>query len=90
MEQNWATLQGGEMTIQTTQASEATQAVASLAEAAVAASQEMQQGATVTMALNRWRQGWAIKEEGDLSLNLNSKFIQYPSQYEKKVFFYKK
>lgn len=46
------------MTIQTTQASEATQAVASLAEAAVAASQEMQQGATVTMALNRWRQGW--------------------------------
>lgn len=57
VEQNWATLQGGEMTIQTTQASEATQAVASLAEAAVAASQEMQQGATVTMALNRWRQG---------------------------------
>uniref|UniRef100_M3Y1T0 Nuclear respiratory factor 1 n=1 Tax=Mustela putorius furo TaxID=9669 RepID=M3Y1T0_MUSPF len=54
VEQNWATLQGGEMTIQTTQASEATQAVASLAEAAVAASQEMQQGATVTMALNRW------------------------------------
>lgn len=42
------------MTIQTTQASEATQAVASLAEAAVAASQEMQQGATVTMALNRY------------------------------------
>lgn len=58
VEQNWATLQGGEMTIQTTQASEATQAVASLAEAAVAASQEMQQGATVTMALNRWRPGW--------------------------------
>ncbi|XP_056311735.1 nuclear respiratory factor 1 isoform X1 [Danio aesculapii] len=52
VEQNWATLQGGEMTIQTTQASEATQAVASLAEAAVAASQEMQTGATVTMALN--------------------------------------
>ncbi|XP_072418977.1 nuclear respiratory factor 1 isoform X5 [Chiloscyllium punctatum] len=52
VEQNWATLQGGEMAIQTTQASEATQAVASLAEAAVAASQEMQQGATVTMALN--------------------------------------
>ncbi|XP_074480945.1 nuclear respiratory factor 1 isoform X8 [Sebastes fasciatus] len=52
VEQNWATLQGGEMTIQTTQASEATQAVASLAEAAVAASHEMQQGATVTMALN--------------------------------------
>nr|XP_033814637.1 nuclear respiratory factor 1 isoform X3 [Geotrypetes seraphini] len=52
VEQNWATLQGGEMTIQTTQASEATQAVASLAEAAVAASQEIQQGATVTMALN--------------------------------------
>ncbi|KAI5624107.1 nuclear respiratory factor 1 isoform 2, partial [Silurus asotus] len=51
VEQNWA-LQGGEMTIQTTQASEATQAVASLAEAAVAASQEMQPGATVTMALN--------------------------------------
>ncbi|CAL8337218.1 unnamed protein product [Arctogadus glacialis] len=49
---NWATLQGGEMTIQTTQASEATQAVASLAEAAVAASQDMQPGATVTMALN--------------------------------------
>uniref|UniRef100_A0A4W3IWX7 Nuclear respiratory factor 1 n=1 Tax=Callorhinchus milii TaxID=7868 RepID=A0A4W3IWX7_CALMI len=54
VEQNWATLQSGEMSIQTTQASEATQAVASLAEAAVAASQEMQQGATVTMALNRW------------------------------------
>lgn len=53
VEQNWATLQGGEMTIQTTQASEATQAVASLAEAAVAASQEIQPGATVTMALNR-------------------------------------
>ncbi|XP_028307088.1 nuclear respiratory factor 1 isoform X2 [Gouania willdenowi] len=52
VEQNWATLQGGEMTIQTTQASEATQAVASLAEAAVAASQEMHPGATVTMALN--------------------------------------
>lgn len=49
---NWAALQGGEMTIQTTQASEATQAVASLAEAAVAASQEMQAGTTVTMALN--------------------------------------
>ncbi|MEQ2189866.1 GTPase regulator Nrf1, partial [Goodea atripinnis] len=45
--------EGGEMTIQTTQASEATQAVASLAEAAVAASQEIQSGATVTMALNR-------------------------------------
>uniref|UniRef100_A0AAR2ITL9 Nuclear respiratory factor 1 NLS/DNA-binding dimerisation domain-containing protein n=1 Tax=Pygocentrus nattereri TaxID=42514 RepID=A0AAR2ITL9_PYGNA len=54
VEQNWAALQGGEMTIQTTQASEATQAVASLAEAAVAASQEMQPGATVTMALNRY------------------------------------
>uniref|UniRef100_A0A3Q3JVB0 Nuclear respiratory factor 1 NLS/DNA-binding dimerisation domain-containing protein n=1 Tax=Monopterus albus TaxID=43700 RepID=A0A3Q3JVB0_MONAL len=52
VEQNWATLQGGEMTIQTTQASEATQAVASLAEAAVVASQEIQPGATVTMALN--------------------------------------
>ncbi|XP_042072666.1 nuclear respiratory factor 1-like isoform X2 [Haplochromis burtoni] len=52
VEPSWATLQGGEMTIQTTQASEATQAVASLAEAAVAASQEMQPGATVTMALN--------------------------------------
>uniref|UniRef100_A0A665WRU1 Nuclear respiratory factor 1 n=1 Tax=Echeneis naucrates TaxID=173247 RepID=A0A665WRU1_ECHNA len=52
VEQNWATLQSGEMTIQTTQASEATQAVASLAEAAVAASQEIQPGATVTMALN--------------------------------------
>ncbi|KAG7454397.1 hypothetical protein MATL_G00259300 [Megalops atlanticus] len=52
VEHNWATLQGGEMTIQTTQASEATQAVASLAEAAVATSQEIQQGATVTMALN--------------------------------------
>ncbi|KAJ8262253.1 hypothetical protein GJAV_G00164330 [Gymnothorax javanicus] len=52
VEQNWAALQGGEMTIQTTQASEATQAVASLAEAAVAASQEIQPGATVTMALN--------------------------------------
>lgn len=49
VEQNWATLQGGEMTIQTTQSSEATQAVASLA---VAASQEMQPGTTVTMALN--------------------------------------
>uniref|UniRef100_A0A8D3DKR2 Nuclear respiratory factor 1 n=1 Tax=Scophthalmus maximus TaxID=52904 RepID=A0A8D3DKR2_SCOMX len=46
VEQNWATLQSGEMTIQTTQASEATQAVASLAEAAVAASQDMQPGAT--------------------------------------------
>lgn len=44
------------MTIQTTQASEATQAVASLAEAAITASQEMQPGATVTMALNRY--GW--------------------------------
>ncbi|XP_044135917.1 nuclear respiratory factor 1 isoform X5 [Bufo gargarizans] len=53
VEQNWATLQGGEMTIQTTQASEATQAVASLAEAAVAASHDMPPGATVTMALNR-------------------------------------
>lgn len=53
VEQNWATLQSGEMTIQTSQASEATQAVASLAEAAVAASQEIQTGATVTMALNR-------------------------------------
>lgn len=59
VEQNWATLQGGEMTIQTTQASEATQAVASLAEAAVAASQEMQQGATVTMALNRY--SWEVE-----------------------------
>ncbi|XP_075455451.1 nuclear respiratory factor 1 isoform X2 [Ascaphus truei] len=55
VEQNWATLQGGEMTIQTTQASEANQAVASLAEAAVAASQDMSQGATVTMALNSLR-----------------------------------
>lgn len=54
VEQNWAALPGGEMTIQTTQASEATQAVASLAEAAVAASQDMQPGATVTMALNRY------------------------------------
>lgn len=61
MEQNWATLQGGEMTIQTTQASEATQAVASLADAAVAASHEMQPGATVTMALNRWGGGWIRK-----------------------------
>ncbi|OCT89280.1 nuclear respiratory factor 1 isoform X1 [Xenopus laevis] len=52
VEQNWATLQGGEMTIQTTQASEATQAVASLAEAAVAASHDIAPGATVTMALN--------------------------------------
>lgn len=53
VEQNWATLQGGEMTIQTTQASEATQAVASLAEAAAAAaSHEIQPGTTVTMALN--------------------------------------
>ncbi|XP_063073511.1 nuclear respiratory factor 1 isoform X2 [Engraulis encrasicolus] len=50
--ENWAALQSGEMTIQTTQASEATQAVASLAEAAVAASQEIQPGQTVTMALN--------------------------------------
>lgn len=71
VEQNWATLQGGEMTIQTTQASEATQAVASLAEAAVAASQEMQQGATVTMALNRYlakgaqlAQSWAWASPG--------------------------
>uniref|UniRef100_A0A8C2JSF8 Nuclear respiratory factor 1 n=1 Tax=Cyprinus carpio TaxID=7962 RepID=A0A8C2JSF8_CYPCA len=61
VEQNWATLQGGEMTIQTTQPSEATQAVASLAEAAVAASQEMQQGATVTMALNRYSWEVAVK-----------------------------
>ncbi|XP_062239044.1 nuclear respiratory factor 1 isoform X1 [Platichthys flesus] len=53
VEQNWS-LHSGEMTIQTTQSSEATQAVASLAEAAVAASHEMQTGATVTMALNRW------------------------------------
>ncbi|KAL4669616.1 hypothetical protein H8959_008170 [Pygathrix nigripes] len=45
---NYSAVADGE----TTQASEATQAVASLAEAAVAASQEMQQGATVTMALN--------------------------------------
>ncbi|KAI9533618.1 GTPase regulator Nrf1 [Dissostichus eleginoides] len=52
VDQNWATLQGGEMTIQTTQASEATQAVASLAEAAIAASHEMQSGATVTMSMN--------------------------------------
>jgi len=52
VEQNWATLQGGEMTIQTTH-SEATQAVASLAEAAIAASHEMHPGATVTMALSR-------------------------------------
>ncbi|KQK85030.1 nuclear respiratory factor 1 isoform X1 [Amazona aestiva] len=52
VEQNCATLQGGEMTIQKTQASEAAQVVASLAEAAVAASEEMQQGATVTMALD--------------------------------------
>ncbi|XP_062860152.1 nuclear respiratory factor 1 isoform X1 [Trichomycterus rosablanca] len=52
VDQNWAALQGGEMTIQTTQASEATQAVASLAQAAVAASQEIQPGTTVTMALN--------------------------------------
>ncbi|XP_056280880.1 nuclear respiratory factor 1 isoform X2 [Pseudoliparis swirei] len=51
VEQNWATLQGGEMTIQTTH-SEATQAVASLAEAAIAASHEMHPGATVTMALS--------------------------------------
>ncbi|XP_072309892.1 nuclear respiratory factor 1 isoform X1 [Eucyclogobius newberryi] len=51
VEQNWATIQGGEMTIQTT-SSEATQAVASLAEAAAAAGQELQPGATVTMALN--------------------------------------
>ncbi|KFO29336.1 Nuclear respiratory factor 1 [Fukomys damarensis] len=68
VEQNWATLQGGEMTIQTTQASEATQAVASLAEAAVAASQEMQQGATVTMALNRWKQGAGHMRVAGLSL----------------------
>ncbi|KAK1335147.1 hypothetical protein QTO34_004727 [Cnephaeus nilssonii] len=63
VEQNWATLQGGEMTIQTTQASEATQAVASLAEAAVAASQEMQQGATVTMALNRFKETLTVALE---------------------------
>ncbi len=61
VEQNWATLQGGEMTIQTTQPSEATQAVASLAEAAVAASQEMQPGTTVTMALNRYSWEVAVK-----------------------------
>ncbi|ELK33821.1 Nuclear respiratory factor 1 [Myotis davidii] len=50
--QNWTMLQGGEMTIQRAQASEATQAVASLTEAAGAASQEMQQGTTVTMVRN--------------------------------------
>ncbi len=49
------------MTIQTTQPSEATQAVASLAEAAVAASQEMQPGTTVTMALNRYSWEVAVK-----------------------------
>lgn len=49
------------MTIQTTQASEATQAVASLAEAAVAASHEMQTGATVTMALNRYTWEMIVK-----------------------------
>ncbi|KAI1882046.1 hypothetical protein AGOR_G00246660 [Albula goreensis] len=54
VDQNWTTLHGGEMTIQTAQATEATQAVASLAEAAVATSQEIQQGETVTMALNRY------------------------------------
>lgn len=64
VEQNWATLQGGEMTIQTTQASEATQAVASLAEAAVAASQDIQPGATVTMALNRYTGEGASKGSG--------------------------
>lgn len=52
------------MTIQTTQASEATQAVASLAEAAVAASQEMQQGATVTMALNRYLERGQLAQPG--------------------------
>ncbi len=60
VEQNWATLQGGEMTIQTTQSSEATQAVASLA---VAASQEMQPGTTVTMALNRYSWEVAVRSE---------------------------
>uniref|UniRef100_A0A671YWX1 Nuclear respiratory factor 1 n=1 Tax=Sparus aurata TaxID=8175 RepID=A0A671YWX1_SPAAU len=54
VEQNWATLQGGEMTIQTTQASEATQAVASLAEAAVAASQEIQ-GINFAGFVEEWR-----------------------------------
>ncbi len=60
VEQNWATLQGGEMTIQTTQSSEATQAVASLA---VAASQEMQPGTTVTMALNRYSWEVAVRSQ---------------------------
>ncbi|XP_041110478.1 nuclear respiratory factor 1 isoform X1 [Polyodon spathula] len=69
VEQNWATLQGGEMTIQTTQASEATQAVASLAEAAVAASQEMQQGATVTMALNSEAAAHAVATLAEATLH---------------------
>ncbi|KAI4803067.1 hypothetical protein KUCAC02_006625 [Chaenocephalus aceratus] len=62
VDQNWATLQGGEMTIQTTQSSEATQAVASLAEAAIAASHEMQSGATVTMSMNREGQSPAVSD----------------------------
>uniref|UniRef100_A0A8C7HFD3 Nuclear respiratory factor 1 n=1 Tax=Oncorhynchus kisutch TaxID=8019 RepID=A0A8C7HFD3_ONCKI len=69
--QNWATLQGGEMTIQTTQASEANQAVASLAEAAVAASQEMQQGATVTMALNGKDTHWQGLQDSGLPLSIH-------------------
>ncbi len=48
------------MTIQTTQSSEATQAVASLA---VAASQEMQPGTTVTMALNRYSWEVAVRSQ---------------------------
>lgn len=60
------------MTIQTTQASEATQAVASLAEAAVAASQEMQQGATVTMALNRYGGDMKAFHFGDAKTTVES------------------
>nr|XP_020671061.1 nuclear respiratory factor 1 isoform X2 [Pogona vitticeps] len=75
VEQNWATLQGGEMTIQTTQASEATQAVASLAEAAVAASQEMQQGATVTMALNSEAAAHAVATLAEATLQSGGQIV---------------
>ncbi|CAB1346227.1 unnamed protein product [Coregonus sp. 'balchen'] len=52
VEQNWATLQGGEMTIQTTQASEANQAVAEAAAHAVATLAEatLQGGGQIVLA----------------------------------------
>ncbi|NP_001086876.1 nuclear respiratory factor 1 S homeolog [Xenopus laevis] len=75
VEQNWATLQGGEMTIQTTQASEATQAVASLAEAAVAASHDMAPGATVTMALNSEAAAHAVATLAEATLQWGGQIV---------------